>query len=161
MKHLNQAHHERERRKMLIDKAYYTTLYGDIDEALFNRLEYDAERMLQDITTGVDGVCKIKEYFPIDDNAEALKRAIAKIVYTLKENETKSKVVTLENGQITSNIVNSVSSGSESMSFDNSALKTNALTSIVDVKTMAREEIRGIKDLNGINMLYMGEYPDV
>lgn len=59
-----------------IDYEYYKTLFGEkaIPEADFNRLVWDSCKKIDNATTGVDNVKKLKIAFPTDeDDAEAVK----------------------------------------------------------------------------------------
>ena len=81
---------------MYIDYEYYKSLYGEnaIQETDFNRLLWDAEREINKVTSGVDGVKKLKIAFPSDEeDAEAVKRCVSELVnflYKLEEAENNA-----------------------------------------------------------------------
>ena len=60
---------------MYITYSEYTALYDPIEERDFNRLVFQACQAVDNLTTGVDGVKKLRVAFPADeDNATAVKR---------------------------------------------------------------------------------------
>lgn len=158
----------------------YTAVYGDkaIKEADFNRLLWDATRLMDANTTGIDGYKKLKNAFPTDaDDAETVKRCIYKIItilHLVEDVETSATnshgYVTKEDGTVVGKVVSSVSSGSESISYasGSSANETVYEKAAVDLDfrntlliNAVREFLSGIRDANGVNLLYMGRYPDV
>lgn len=163
-----------------IDYEFYTSLYDDMTEQNFNRLAWDACRKLDNYTTGADGYKKLKRAFPVDeDDAEAVKRCTAKLIYILQQIETAEESVTAgrgyeqtENG-IRGKVITNISSGSESISYStgNSATYNNA--TIIDkaiadkavqnklISDTVREYLSGVTDANGVNLLFMGVYPRV
>ena len=78
-----------------IDYEYYKTLFGEkaIPEADFNRLVWDSCKKIDNATTGVDNVKKLKIAFPTDeDDAEAVKRCVCElltITYKIEQAEAK------------------------------------------------------------------------
>lgn len=162
-----------------VDYAYYSVLYGEnaLSEADFNRLSWEAERKLDLNTTGIDGVKKLKVAFPTDeDDAEAVKRCICKLIEIEGNIEAATKRVTdaqgyilRDDGNLQGKVVTSVSAGNESVSF--SAKDGSANATLIDKamsdKTMQEqlyrdtitEYLSGITDANGISLLYMGAYP--
>ena len=160
-----------------IDYEYYTALYGDdsLDENYFNRLAFDAERKIDNYTTGIDGVKKLRIAFPEDeDDAETIKRCICALIdllYQIKESEKRissGKGYTVNaDGTLQGKVVTSVSSGNESMSFSSSASEKTLVDAVLADKTAqeklyydtVKEYLSGLTDANGVNLLYMGEYP--
>ena len=50
---------------MYVDYEFYKTLYGTtVDETVFNRLIWNAEKLVKNAVTGVDGRCKLDFAFP-------------------------------------------------------------------------------------------------
>jgi len=154
----------------------FTEIYGgSVDENTFNILSFDACKIADNVTTGVDGVRKLKVAFPVtdEDDSYAVKRTICDIIHLMavvksiedSANEAGT-YVTDENGNIKGKVVSSVSAGSESIHFATGDVKTLAVTLANDLKErktsykqIAIDGFRGIKDENGVNLLYMGMYP--
>ena len=145
---------------MYVDYEFYKTLYGTtVDEKAFNRLLWNAEKMVKNAVTGVDGRCKLDFAFPdVAYDAEAVKRcecALVDIMAKIEKAETEAE------GNKT---VKSVSAGNESISYDTgSGLISKVLS---DKSAQARlyadtinEYLRGTKDKNGVNLLFGGAYP--
>lgn len=161
---------------MYIQYEEYTGLYDPIDQKLFNRLSYDACRYLDRITTGIDGVRKLKVAFPADeDSADSVKHCAAKIVNILlqiQEAEQSASVgrgyLQTENG-LQGKVVSSVSAGNESVSFSSGGNQKIAIDAAVSdlfardnlIFSTIREYLSGMTDANGVNLLYMGVYPRV
>lgn len=159
-----------------IDYSYYTSLYGEISEQDFNRLVFDACRILDNLTTGADGFRKLKYAFPEDqDDLEAVKRCAARLVSILWQVEKAEKSAYLaneytetENG-LKGRVIASVSSGAESISYatgkQNSTIIDKAVSDPVEKKRLLSktvgEFLSGVQDANGVNLLYMGVYPHV
>ena len=137
---------------MYIDLEYYQELYGEVDEFLFERFCYEAQTKLDNATTSFWGVKRLKEFFPTnEDDAERVKRCLAKITNILiSANEQKEELTK-------GGLVSSVSSGSESISYNNKELLevTNEQLSR-DVRNTINEYLSGVTDVNGINLLYGG-----
>lgn len=156
---------------MYVEYEFYTKLYGEdaVKEAEFNRFSWDACKMVDYHTTGVDGLKKLKHFFPVDeDDSESVKRCICELINTMhkikQEEENMSGYVSREDGSLQGKIITSVSAGNESISY--SAGKT-AMSEAVN-SSAAREKLymniikrylSGVTDSNGVNLLYMGEYP--
>ena len=161
---------------MYITLDEYTALYNPVEEKVFNRLAYDAGRHIDRLTTGIDGVKKIKTAFPTDeDSAEAVRRCTAKIInilYQIQEAENSASVgrgyIQTENG-LQGKIVSSVSAGNESISFSSGGTQASAIDAAVSdlsardtlISGTIREYLSGVQDANGVNLLYMGVYPRV
>ena len=167
------------KRKRVIKTAYiayqdYVSIFGaNLSETDFNRLEYEAEKRLEHLTTGIDGVNKLKYFFPTDESdAEAIKHCLCAIVnaaYQIEQISNASGVVVNENGTITGKSVVSMSSGSESISFSSassgSSVYAEASKNLAVNNQLVQEQSRiylsGVKDSNGVNLLYLGAYPYV
>lgn len=158
---------------MYITLEDYTKFYDPIDERLFNRLAFDACRHVDIHTTGIDNVKKLKLYFPTDeDDAQAVKNCVAKVVNLLAQIQEAEKAVATGRGYTeTANglqrkIISRVEAGNEAISY----MESNAGTSVIDkavsdqsvrnklVADIIREGLSGITDANGVNLLYMGPY---
>ena len=147
-----------------ITEAKYEALYGPIETADFTRSAFDASRFMDAMTTGIDNVKKLKTAMPTGDDAEVVEMCCAKLINLMKTIESANGFVTREDGTVISKAVSSISSGSESMSFGGSAV--SAAASDISVRnTLFRDTVKaflsGIEDANGVNLLYMGRYPNV
>lgn len=161
-----------------IDYEYYCSLYDGIDEKTFNRLEWEARKRLDNETTGVDGIRKLKHAFPTDeDDAEAVKRCMCKLIAQMDaiertEAEMKASAGYTKDeatGALIGKIITSKSSGSESISFATSntakagTLEERAIAdmSIRDeiYRRIIRDCLSGTQDRNGVNLLFGGAYP--
>ena len=158
------------------DYKYYKTLYSTaIPEEDFNRLSWGACKLVDNTTTGIDGVKKLRAAFPVDeDDAEAVKRCICKLIdtaYRLEQAETAAReaqgFIQRDDGTVVKKMVSFVTAGAESISY-----ATGGSTETVFSKALADESekermlqrivkkyLSGVSDANGVNLLYMGEYP--
>lgn len=143
----------------------YVAYYPDADEATFKRLDFEAERILDYQTTGIDNVRKLKVAFPTDaDDANIVKQCIIRMVNILQTLEELDSVAVGHAVQY-GGTVNSVSSGSESISFGsgNGTALLEASKSPEAKAQLLKNTIKlylsGIEDANGVNLLYMGRYP--
>lgn len=160
---------------MYISFEEYAELYDPADEKVFDHTAYDACRYIDRMTTGVDGVKKLRVAFPTDeDNIESVKRcaaAVTNFLIQIQEAEHSASLgrgyIQTENG-LQGKVVSSVSAGNESISFSSVAPKTSIDIAISDpgakekmVCEMIREYLSGCSDANGVSLLYMGVYPRV
>lgn len=145
---------------MYVDYAFYKNLYGTtVDDTVFNRLIWNAEKLVKNAVTGVDGRCKLDFAFPdVAYDAEAVKRcecALVNIMAKIDKAETEAE------GNKT---VKSVSAGNESISYDTGSgligkvLSDKSAQSRLYADTI-NEYLRGTKDKNGVNLLFGGAYP--
>lgn len=145
---------------MYVDYAFYKTLYGNtVDETVFDRLIWNAEKLVKNAVTGVDGRCKLDFAFPdVAYDAEAVKRcecALVNIMAKIEKAETEAE------GNKT---VKSVSAGNESISYDTGSgligkvLSNKSAQARLYADTI-NEYLRGTKDKNGVNLLFGGAYP--
>ena len=145
---------------MYVDYEFYKTLYGTtVDETVFNRLIWNAEKLVKNAVTGVDGRCKLDFAFPdVACDTEAVKRcecALVDIMAKIEKAETEAE------GNKT---VKSVSAGNESISYDTGSgligkvLSNKSAQSRLYADTI-NEYLRGTKDKNGVNLLFGGAYP--
>ena len=149
----------------------YISLYGDITEGEYERYSFKAKRIMDENTTGVDGFAKLVDAPPTDeDSLTAIKLCAAELINTLKqigEIEKAGAMISREDGTMAPAMVSSVSSGSESISYSNtSGSAITAAASDFNARAtlftgIVRNYLSGIKDANGVNLLYMGVYPYV
>lgn len=154
----------------------YSQFYSDsIEEVDFNRFAIRACQIADNLTTGVDGVKKLKIAFPTDsDDEEVVKASICGVIHLMHEIATLESTinsaqgfVTRDDGTVLGKTVTSVSSGSESISYSASASgQTQASALIGDSKAqneafnlILSEGFRGLGDANGVNLMYRGIYP--
>ena len=158
---------------MYIRYEYYKALYDPVNEKAFTRFSFDACRHIDRLTTGIDGVKKLKIAFPTDeDSAEAVKRCTAAVLNFLIRIDSLEKAalsaneyVQTENG-LQKKVISSVTAGNESISFSSGDAKTVFDASLADtevrsreIANIVREYLSGVTDANGVNLLYMGCYP--
>lgn len=147
---------------MFVDYAYFTSIYGStVEETTFNRLLWNAEKLVRDATTGVDGRCKLDFAFPNKEtDAETVKRCVCDVV------DLMARVDKAETEADGNKVVKSVSAGNESITYD---VKGGIIGAVLADKTAqtklyadtVREYLRGTKDKNGVNLLFGGIYPYV
>lgn len=158
-----------------IDIAYYTGLYGAIPAEDFNRLAWDASRLMDSRTTGADNICKLEIAFPTSEKAaESVRRCCANLVNTMHQIEQASAAASMarvyvetESG-LRGRVISSVSAGNESISYATGNVGTatdiDKAVADPDVKKrlyshIIREHLSGVADANDVNLLYMGRYP--
>lgn len=147
---------------MFVDYAYFTSIYGStVEKTTFNRLLWNAEKLVRDATTGVDGRCKLDFAFPNKEtDAETVKRCVCDVV------DLMARVDKAETEADGNKVVKSVSAGNESITYD---VKGGIIGAVLADKTAqtklyadtVREYLRGTKDKNGVNLLFGGIYPYV
>lgn len=155
----------------------YATIYGTdrVSEGRFNLLRIEASRMVDDMTAGVDGVRKLKHYFPTDeDDSATVKTCLCRVVdflwqcQSIEESGMEARGYTSDSNGIHGKSVASISAGNESISYSagDSSNATAMDKAIADtqerrkqVQDIIRTYLNGIKDCNGVNLLYMGRYP--
>lgn len=145
---------------MYVDYEFYKTLYGTtVDETVFNRLIWNAEKLVKNAVTGVDGRCKLDFAFPdVAYDAEAVKRcecALVDIMAKIDKAETEAE------GNKT---IKSRTAGNESISYDTGGGLIGKVLSDKSAQTKLyadtiNEYLRGTKDKNGVNLLFGGAYP--
>ena len=156
--------------------ADYGQFYTDaIEQQDFNRFVIGACQKADVLTTGIDGVKKLKVAFPTDEgDAETVKAAICGVIHLMNEVNSLTNaaaqaqgVITREDGTVLGKTVTSISSGSESISYSASASGQSLASTIVGdakaqeeaYKVILSEGFRGIDDANGVHLMYMGFYP--
>lgn len=144
-----------------VEYDYFVSLYGAdaVDSASFNRIVWNAEKLVKNATTGFDGICKLDVAFPtLADDVESVKRCICEIVNTMY------KLERAEHNASEGKVVASMSAGNESISY---AIGTGLIGSVLSDKQAQTKllndtvdsYLRGTKDNNGVNLLYRGAYP--
>ena len=159
---------------MYITLEFYTQLYDTIDEKVFNRLCFDACRVMDIHTTGIDNVKKLKHFFPTDSDAvSAVQHCAAKLTNLLvqiHEAEAASAVGRgyTETAQgLQRKIISRVESGNEAISYSEVKNTDSTIDAAVADKTVRDklladtiwEYLSGVEDANGVNLLFMGKYP--
>ena len=157
---------------MYITFEEYSALYDPIDEKLFNRLAFDSCCVMDMHTTGIDNVKKLKRFFPTEeDDAQAVKHCAAKLINTLYQihKAEESAAGAYENSEmgIRGKYIQSITAGNESISYTSGDTSKTAIDSAVADKTQQNklladvvwDYLRGVRDANGINLLFMGSYP--
>lgn len=156
----------------------YSEIYNDgAQEAEFNRLLWEAARIMDNATTGVDNYRKLRNAFPTDEyDAETVRRCACNLINTMKQIEQAEKsaqsaqgFVEREDGTVVNKVISSVSSGSESISYATGSSAGGSTTINKAVSDRAerdamymgiiQEYLSGVSDANGVNLLYMGRYP--
>ena len=142
--------------------AEYKALYGgELDQAGYDRLAWQAKRAMDSVTTGVDGVRKLDAAPPEEEyGAQAVKRCQMALVHLLHETEAVAGTVTREDGTVTSRAVTSISAGAESITFAAPAgANAGGAERQGALRETAEEYLDGVADANGVPLLYGGQYP--
>lgn len=159
-----------------IDYEYFTSLYPEIPEADFNRLSWEVSRKMDVLTTGIDNVKKLKVAFPTDeDDAEAVKRCACELLHIFQQLEKAEKTARSASGYtetedgLKGKVISSQTAGTTSISYAVGKSATaetwldKALSDSAEldkkISGTIREYLSGISDANGVNLLFMGEYP--
>lgn len=153
-----------------ITEEAYKAIFGEISSADFLRFSAKAERVMIDHTTGIDGFEKLNEAPPTDEDVlTCLKLCAGDLIHAMSmiaDAERSSGMIQRSDGSMSPATVSSVSSGSESITYNTgeSALSA-AVANLKERRALfsgiVRDWLAGTKDANGINLLYMGEYPHV
>jgi hypothetical protein len=161
---------------MVVTFSEYASLYDPIDGKVFNRLAFEADRYMNKLTTGIDGVKKLKVAFPVDeDSVMAVKHCAAKVVNILYQIQSLEATSMLERGlEKTENgykgkVVSSISAGNESVYFSSGGSQKTLIDTAMEspaaldnlIHKTIRDYLSGVCDANGVNLLYMGVYPCV
>lgn len=146
----------------------YVQLYDPIDEKEFTRLSFEAERMMDRHTTGIDGFCKLRKAMPVDEHDRtAVKHCAASIVnllYSINRIQQSGGYEETEQG-VRGRVISSVSSGNESVSYSvgTASVIEKAASDLSVRRSLVAQTIRdylsGVHDANGVGLLYMGPYP--
>ena len=148
---------------MLVSYAEFIAVYGSdaLTLTAFNRFEFDAEVILDDWTTGIDGVRKLRVAFPTDPiDVAAIKRCVIELTKASADIDNIVQLSASGDG----GVVASKSSGSESISYRNDTSALLAAAKDADIREayigmIVRRYLSGRSDANGVNLLYGGVYP--
>lgn len=150
---------------MYIDYADYSAVYSDLTESEFAYKCFIACLEMDKQTKGVDGYSKLDNAFPTDEKNEmAVKVCAIELVHLLNmldRNENAFGFDVTDDGKYIGKQINSVSSGSESVSYTSGGTSYKAEDKKKLIYSMIRDYLSGITDKNGVNLLYMGAYPNV
>lgn len=157
---------------MYITQEEYNQMYDEMDSKLFNCLCFDACRVMDIHTTGIDNVKKLKRFFPTDEDAvQAVKHCAARLIDLLHQIHMaeESAAGAYENSEmgIRGKYIQSITAGNESISYTSGDTSKTAIDSAVADKAMRDklmadviwEYLSGVEDDNGVNLLFMGKYP--
>lgn len=160
-----------------IDYEYYGSTYEGVplEENKFKKHLFKVCRILDNETTGADGVKKLKVAFPkIEEDAEIVKICICNMIEIAEAIEKAKTQISLSNGYVqredgtvVNKKVSSVTSGSESISYytgnGSSGIIEKAAMDPMEENKLYRniiaEYLSGVADANGVRLLYMGRYP--
>lgn len=135
----------------------YTALYGAIDETVFNRCLFHAEKAVEDATRTVDNVNKLAVAFPESErDAQAVKHCICEVINSLVTIEMVKQDINANGGRV----INSKSAGNESITYasvDASVVDGNAQAN--SIKKIVDNNLHGCVDANGVKLLFRGTYP--
>ena len=133
----------------------YLTLYGEIEQTSFARFSFEAEKVIDNHTTTLDNVKKLRVAFPEDEySVNCIRHCMAGLIYMMNEIEKANN----------DRQVASISSGSESVSYVTSDtlidnMKNNVAERNRNFAKLVKEYLSGVTDLNGVNLLFRGVYP--
>lgn len=159
---------------MYVSLDDYNAIYDPIDERTFNNLSFEACRVMDVHTTGIDNVKKLKRFFPTDpDSAEAVKRCAAKLVNTLHQIQQAEASAAMGRGYTQTDqglrrqIISRVEAGNEAISYSETKNANTEIDAAVADRTardrllagIVKDYLQGVQDANGINLLYMADYP--
>lgn len=152
----------------------FASLYPNASENAYTRFAWDAQRMLDNATSTVDGVKKLKVAFPeSEEDAETVVRCMCAVINALDEVDAAKAAanaagtyVNTDNGYVTAGI-RSISAGGESITYGvDSGAETDVLRAAKSgsalkqyVYGIIETYLRGAADANGVNLLYGGCYP--
>lgn len=138
----------------------------------YNKYSWSATKWVDNVTTGIDGVKKLRVAFPSDEaSAETVSRCFCAVIRALKEVDdaraaqaSASGYISTENG-FQPAAVKSISAGGESITFGTDATSdlAKAASSMSGMKSyingIVDNYLRGVQDDNGVNLLFGGFYP--
>lgn len=144
---------------MYISFEEYSQFHTDVTEAEFNKFCLMAQRIVDKVTTGIDGVRKLELYFPTDGDAEYVRLCVAELIHDLKTYDGLDRNLSLH-AEGAGRAIASISSGSESISYSQAQTQFTLYGNDRDKYLMAKATsyLRGLYDANGVSLLYMGEY---
>lgn len=159
---------------MYITYDQYTELFDPMDEKVFNRLVYEACRVMDIHTTGIDNVKKLKHFFPTEEDAvQAVRHCAAKLVNLLDQIREADVAAAMGRGYteteqgLRRRIISRVEAGNEAISYSETKSANSMIDAAVADKTVRDklladtvwEYLAGAEDANGVNLLFMGMYP--
>lgn len=157
----------------------YTSIYGTehAPEGRFNLYRIEASRLIDYMTTGVDGVSKLKEFYPTnEDDVLIVKTCICKLVdflwqvASIEDSAANARGFMVDANGIHGKTIASRSAGNESISYasGDSSNATAFDKAVSDVEArkaqmtdIVRTYLNGITDRNGVRLLYLGVYPRI
>lgn len=143
-----------------MDWQAYAALYPDgPGQDGFERLQWEARRIMDRACTGVDGVRKLTEAPPAaGQDAQAVERCEAALTHLLWQTEQSEGLTARADGSMTTRMVTAVTAGSESVTYAAPAAAGTAERETLIRQTLERY-LAGVPDGNGVSLLYMGRYP--
>lgn len=160
------------------DSEMYASLFPkDNVEDDWNRLSWEASALMDRLTSGVDGIKKLTVYPPTEEgDATAVKMCACNLVHLMhrielleQATEQASALVTDADGTVHGAVVSSKSAGNESISYATgtsaskgttlSAAASDPLTRDKLLRDTVTAYLSGVKDANGVGVLYGGAYP--
>lgn len=161
------------------DSEMYASLFPKDDvEDDWNRLSWEASALMDRLTSGVDGIKKLTVYPPTGDDETSVKMCACNLVHVMhrielleQAAEQASALVTDADGTTHGAVVSSKSAGNESISYSTgtsaskgtilSAAASDPLTRDKLLRDTAIAHLSGVRDANGVGVLYGGAYPHV
>lgn len=159
---------------MYITYEEYLKWFDPIDQTIFNRLAFEACRVMDKYTTGLDGVRKLRDHFPTDEaDVETVKFTAGQLVDFLYQCHEAEQAASEGRGYtetelgLQRKIVSRVEAGNEAISYMESQGASTFVDKAVADKSvkssvcfqLVRDGLTGVADCNGVNLLYMGVYP--
>lgn len=145
---------------MLVNYSDYAVMYGanEVVEKAFNRYAFDAEKVVNDLTTGVDGICKLQVACPTKSyDLECVKRAILAVI------DKMAQIDSMNAKLASGGVVKSRSAGNESISYETGGEIASVAASYSEqtrlFNRVVEHYLSGVHDMNGVNLLYRGMYP--
>ena len=155
---------------MYADFTYYQNEYGGkmVESAEFARMERKSARLMDGITGN-----KLQFAFPVNDrDSAAVKDCQCELIDFLQQVEQYQNaalqsvgIVIQADGTVKGKVITSISSGSESRSYSIGGSASTAVAEAAkDKKVMdmlvygiVRDNLSGVPDANGVNLLYAGK----
>lgn len=159
---------------MYLTYDQYVQLQGDtaIPQADFNRLGFSAQRRVDELTTGLDGVRKLAVAWPTDAyTVECVMRCMCELINLMQRVEAARNAgaasISSDGSVVASGVVASVSSGTESITYATGGAISSAIQAAAGnvqaedalYRTTIRSYLDGLTDANGVRLLYGGAYP--
>ena len=160
------------------DSEMYASLFPKDDvEDDWSRLSWEASSLMDRLTSGVDGIKKLTVYPPTEEgDATAVKMCACNLVHLMhrielleQATEQASALVTDADGTVHGAVVSSKSAGNESISYATGTSASKGTTLIAAASDpLTRDKLlrdtvtaylSGVKDANGVGVLYGGSYP--